>query len=151
MMAESNYSKLSDFLNKGVVPERPASFRESQLFRDWTEIAGSSIAKHTAQLNVQNGILHVSVNSPTWAHELINYQITILEKLHEKGHKNLKEMSIRVKVSKASQFPAPTQTTLPKPKMDPKMHKVFVKLACDAKDPNARNTFLRLAREKPPE
>ncbi len=148
-MSDSQYSKLSKILTDIDIPDAPKRFAESQLFQDFNEAAGEAIAANTLNLSVDGPVLNVSVNSPTWAHELINNQSSILEKLIELDYSNLKELAIRVNVAAAKKKPRLRTNLAPQTSertVNPELKDLFVDIAEKSANSNTRKTFLRLSR-----
>ena len=147
-MAEPNYKKLSEILAECSFLERPEDSSQSPLYQDWQEAAGPAIAKNTDKLNADNGMLHVTVNSPNWAHKLINQQTRILAKMRAKGHEDLSEMTIRIFVPKPVTPPNITKPQILERKISPDLRQLFVRLASESNDPETSATFLRLSRAR---
>ena len=110
-------------------------------------MAGASIADNTIELIIDDNVLHVAVNSPTWAHELINQQNSILQHLRDSGYEELTEMSIRIRVANSRSVPTPRKKTGNSRTSTPEMQNLFARLASESTDPDTKETFLRLSRK----
>ncbi len=97
---------------------------------------------------IEDNILHVSVNSSTWAHELINQQNSILQTLRESGYESLTEMSIRIRVQNSPKTPVPRQKKNYTRTISPSTRKLFVRLAAQSKNTEAKEIFLRLSKSQ---
>ncbi len=148
-MSDSNYSKLSDFLTRVELPSAPESFTESTIFNHWKKAAGQNIADNTTKLQIEGNSLSVTVNSPTWAHALINSQSTILSQMIQCGFEDLDEIVIRVAVEGKRKTPRKKKavTEEPEAQLQPaRLSQVFVEIAKNASNPETKETFLRLSR-----
>ncbi len=148
-MSDSNYSKLSDFLSRAELPSAPESFTETTIFRHWKKAAGQNIADNTAKLQIEGNSLSVTINSPTWAHALINSQTTILSKMNQCGFEDLEEIVIRVAVEgkRNTSHRKKAVTEEPQAQLLPaRLSQVFVEIAKNASNPETKETFLRLSR-----
>ena len=137
---------MSSVLGQNLSLKRPQAFHHSVIYKNWRKVVGESIAENTLELRVEANILHVAVNSSTWAHELINRQTTFLQQLREYGHQNLDEFSIRVRVPKSPK--APRQKKKPeKPRtISPAMQELFARLASESKNQEAKEIYMRMSR-----
>lgn len=148
-MSRSEYSRLSKALEEVGLPDPPEKFADSRLYRDWLQAAGVQIADNTMNLSIDGATISVTVNSPTWAHSLINNQSTILLRLAEVGYENLKEMTIRVTVPTSVKSPQPKASPAVKRSkrvIEPRHRKLFEEIAENAISPKTKETFLRLSR-----
>lgn len=148
-MSDSNYSKLSDFLTSVELPSAPESFTETTIFSHWKKAAGQNIADNTTKLQIEGNSLSVTVNSPTWAHALINSQSTILSQMIQGGFEDLEEIVIRVAVEgkRNTLRKKKAVTDEPQAQLPPaKLSQVFVEIAKNASNPETKETFLRLSR-----
>lgn len=148
-MSDSNYSKLSDFLSRAELPNAPESFTETTIFRHWKKAAGQNIADNTAKLQIEGNSLSVTINSPTWAHALINSQTTILSKMNQCGFEDLEEIVIRVAVEGKRNTSRRKKDAAEKPQdqlLPARLSQVFVEIAKNASNPKTKETFLRLSR-----
>ena len=148
-MSDSEYSKLSQVLEEVGLPDRPEKFVDSRIFRDWLQAAGEPIADNTVNLSIDDATISVTVNSPTWAHLLVNNQSTILLRLAESGYEELKEMAIRVNVptkKKSLQATKSVSAEQPKRVIEPRLKNLFAEIAENANNPRTRDAFLRLSK-----
>ena len=148
-MSDSEYSKLSQVLADVGLPDRPEKFVDSRIFRDWLQAAGEPIADNTVNLSIDDATISVTVNSPTWAHLLVNNQSTILLRLAESGYEELKEMAIRVNVptkKKSLQATKSVSAEQPKRVIEPRLKNLFAEIAENANNPRTRDAFLRLSK-----
>ena len=148
-MSDSNYSKLSDFLTRVELPSAPESFAESAIFNHWKKAAGQNIADNTTKLQIEGNSLFVTVNSPTWAHALINSQSTILSHMVKCGFEDLEEIVIRVAVEGKRNTLRKKKAVTEEPEaqlLPARLSQVFVDIAKNASNPETKETFLRLSR-----
>lgn len=154
-MSDPRYSKLSDIIAGIKLPDAPLQFNQTRIFQDWNQAAGAAIAENTLNLSIDGSILSVTVNSPTWAHELINNQSTILARLMESGYKNLQEMAIRVNVTVgrklAQQSKVPQESQPLTPAISPRLKHLFIEIAENSSNPDTKATFMRLSKLDSPE
>ncbi len=147
-MATTNYSKVSKILAGIELPNEPPRATQADIFQVWSQAAGSDIAYNTINLQIEDQVLSVTVNSPTWAHALINHQTTILNRLVESGYENLADMTIRVGVLSGRKSPRTTMRTTTVPRasaITPKLRKLFIQIAENASNPETKEAFLRLS------
>ncbi len=152
-MPELTYSRLSEVLAAVTLPEAPKRFTDTEFYRHWSQAAGQSIAENTTRLQIEGCVLAVTVNSPTWAHELINNQTTVLSRLVENGYKDLEEISIRVAVAggrKPSRRNKPERPIPQDGAVSPELRQLFAEIARSAANAETRETFLRLSRTGSP-
>ncbi len=149
-MSDPRYSKLSKIIAGLNIPDPPPQFSETRIFQDWRKAAGATIADNTLNLRMDETVLSVTVTSPTWAHELINNQSTILARLIESGYKNLQEMAIRVNVAAGRKSAQRTKTLPesqpPNPVITPRLKKLFAEIAKNSSNTDTKATFLRLSK-----
>ena len=148
-MVENNYQKISDVLKAIKLTEEPEVYSESPLFKDWAEAAGPMIAKNTWNLAAKGEVLQVVVNSSTWAHELINQQQSIVEKMQVLGYRKITSMSIRIQVPKPVKFRDFTRKTSEAPTVSAELRETFAQLAKESTDPKTREFFKKMSKIKP--
>ena len=146
-MDKPSYKKLYTFLEESALFQKPPNFRRASIYKTWNLVVGSSIADNTIELKIDGDVLHVAVNSPTWAHELINQQNSILQHLRDSGYKELTEMSIRIRVANSRNVPTPRKKIRNSRTSTPEMQNLFARLASESTDPDTKETFLRLSRK----
>ena len=147
-MDKPSYKNIYKILEESALLKKPPDFKGSKIYKDWKSAAGTSIFDNTTELAIEDNILHVSVSSSTWAHELINQQNSILQILRESGHNKLTEMSIRIQVPKSPKTPALRKKKKQTRTITPSMQKLFVRLASQSKNSEAKNIFLRLSKSQ---
>ncbi|MDE0309304.1 MAG: DciA family protein [Acidiferrobacterales bacterium] len=145
-MDKPNYKILSSFLEESDVLRKSPDFKNSDIYRTWKSAAGASIYDNTDSLTIEDDVLYVSVNSSTWAHELINQQNSILQTLQENGFRNLTEMSVRIRVQKSPGTPLRKKKKQQSRTITPRMRDLFQRLAAQSKNKEAREVFLRLSK-----
>lgn len=59
------------------------AIEEYRAYREWNSVVGEVIAKVSAPVRVQGGVLYVSVKNSTWRHELMMQKPQILRKYAE--------------------------------------------------------------------
>ncbi len=146
-MEKSNYKQMHSILLDSLSLRQPAQHTQSPVYRNWRKAVGNPIAENTSNLKIEGNILHVVVNSPTWAHELINQQASILEALRAEGHLKLTEMSIRIQVPVSK--PTPVSPTMPKRerRITPGLRNLFAQLSSESRNPEVKQIFRRLSRK----
>lgn len=58
---------LTEFFQSAMPPQMR---RETQIFREWSKVVGSDIAKQAQPKSFRNGILFVETRHPSWTMEL---------------------------------------------------------------------------------
>lgn len=145
-MDKPGFKKLHTVLADSALFKNPPEFKRATIYRMWRQVVGASIAENTIELTIDNNMLNVAVNSPTWAHELINQQNSILKNLHGCGFENLTEMSVRIRVANVRSSPAPQKKYSKPQTITPQMRELFARLASESADPETKETFMRLSR-----
>ncbi len=131
------------------MPSAPESFTETTIFSHWKKAAGQNIADNTTKLQIEGNSLSVTVNSPTWAHALINSQSTILSQMIQCGYEGLEEIAIRVAVERKRNSLRKKKAVTEEPEaqlLPAGLGQVFVEIAKNASNPETKETFLRLSR-----
>ena len=146
-MDKPSYKQLYTVLEESALFQKPPNFRRASIYKTWRQVAGTSIADNTIDLKIDGDVLHVAVNSPTWAHELINQQNSILLHLRDSGYDQLTEMSIRIRVANSRSVPKPRKKIRNSRTSTPELQNLFARLASESTDPDTKETFLRLSRK----
>ena len=144
-VSQSNFKTLAEILSSEQLPERQdRDFVQSELFKNWASASGEDITQQTERIDIVDDVLQVHVSSPTWAHEIINRQTTLLKRMRGKGYRNLMSLSVSVHVpkTKKDRFTAPPAQK-PRP-VTPQMREVFKRFAENSKDPELKARFKRL-------
>jgi len=149
-VSENQPKYLAEYIGNCNLPPQPKRFfSQSELFQCWEQAAGEKVAAQTENLNITNGLLEVQVNSPTWAHEVINRQTTILERLNKSGYRSLTSLSVGVYVRKPVQLKYERRTPRTQRTVTPEMLAVFKKIAKRSVNPAIKERFKRLSKIKP--
>ncbi len=146
-MSSENYQQIGDILKAADLLKAKSNFVGSSIFEAWTISAGEKIAGHTSELKEERHLLYVTVDSGIWGHAVANHQETILLRMREQGHVNLKEMFVRVrpqKPKKTAPHVRPQAQARPKP-ISPSLRETFRQLAKCTNNPKIRSTFLRMS------
>ena len=70
---------------------------QSQIFHQWAQIVGSDIARHAQPVSLQNGILKVHIDHPTWHHALLPVKPLILQKVRDRiGKTAVRDIVFRI-------------------------------------------------------
>lgn len=93
-MATDNFQKIGTILGSIKFKEPVAP----PIYEHWLEAAGDAIADHTVNLDVRGDTLEVAVDSPTWAHEVIHNQQSILIHLQSSHYRKLTAIAVKVKI-----------------------------------------------------
>ena len=143
----TNFNQLTARIHESCQLSPPSEDTNSVLFQDWIKSAGESISKHTRQVHIRKGIIEIVVDSPTWAHQIINQQNTLVQRMRDRGHSGISELSVRVKIVKKFKQP---QHILVKPqqrKFSKNSGKIFSELAANSSNPKIKEIFLRLSKK----
>lgn len=72
--------------------------KEAEVVRDWAEIVGEMIAKHSLPVSLEKTYLTVNVDSSPWLNELHRFsKPLILQKLKQRlGEKAIKDIRFRI-------------------------------------------------------
>ncbi len=118
------------------------------IYADWAEVVGDSIFEHTTSLKVRSAILEVAVDSPTWAHQLLHRQPTIVKGMQALGYHQLSSLSIRVMVrTKESQTQPVRKPELQRHRpVTSEMKELFDKCAATANSLNLKVAYQKLGR-----
>ena len=146
-MKQINYKQLADILSGYDLSPKDESTVYSVLQQNWSTVAGPNISENTENIEISGDMLLVSVNSPTWAHEIINRQKTLLSGMNNAGYPKLTNLSVNVHVSKPATLDrykkTPNETVQ---QTTPQLRKLFKKLAAHSNSPEIKATFTRMSK-----
>ncbi|AGB40043.1 putative RNA-binding protein containing Zn ribbon [Halobacteroides halobius DSM 5150] len=93
-MAESIKKLLDDTLNKLGLSRR---LKEEKVLNLWSQLIGDKIGAHTQAKYINCGVLFVTVDNSTWAHQLLFMKKNLIQKINQKmGQQIVKEIRFQV-------------------------------------------------------
>ncbi|WP_408955296.1 DciA family protein [Natroniella sp. ANB-PHB2] len=121
--------------------------KEKQVLGFWKKINKKEINLHTEAKYINNGVLFVTVDDPTWAHQLLFMKKKLIQKINDKLDINLVK-DIRFKVGsvfkKKSNSQSEGENNYQKIKLSLQEQEGIKEITQEISDPNLKNNLYKL-------
>lgn len=104
-MRQSPFRRLSSILKVELGPQYDpliGTAKLGKLQHAWRQIVCESTAHHSRPLHYASGRLVIGADSPVWANALRHQLPSLLRSLQDRGHSDVRELTVRVTPSSAS-------------------------------------------------